>query len=38
MYVLTTEIVADGFTKLLKRVVFKKFKSILGLVNSSTKY
>jgi len=33
-YILITEIVADGFTKLLKRVIFEKFKSMLGLVNS----
>ena len=38
IYVLTTEIVANGFTKLLERVIFKKFKSILGLVNNSAKY
>jgi len=37
-YVPTTEIVADRFTKLLKRVVFEKFKFILGLVDSSAKY
>jgi len=37
-YILITEIVADGFTKLLKQVVFEKFKSILGLVNDSAKY
>ncbi len=35
---LIIEIVANRFTKLLKRVVFEKFKSILGLVNSSAKY
>ena len=38
IYVLTTEIIANGFTKLLKRIVFEKFKSILGLVNNSAKY
>ncbi len=37
-YVLTTDIVADGFTKPLKRVVFEKFKSMLGLVDNSAKY
>ncbi len=37
-YVPTTEIVANGFTKLLKRVAFKKFKSMLGLVNNSAEY
>ncbi len=35
---LITEIVANGFTKLLKRIVFEKFKSILGLVDNSAKY
>ncbi len=38
IYVLTTEIVANRFTKLLKRIVFEKFKSILGLVDNSAKY
>ncbi len=38
IYVLITEIVANGFTKLLKRIIFEKFKSILGLVNNSAKY
>ncbi len=38
IYVLTTEIVANGFTKLLKRIIFEKFKSILGLVDNSAKY
>ncbi len=38
MYVLITEIVANEFTKLLKRVVFEKFKSILSLVNDFAKY
>ncbi len=38
IYVLTTEIVANGFTKLLKRVAFEKFKSMLGLVDNSAKY
>ncbi len=37
-YISITEIVANEFTKLLKRVIFEKFKSILGLVNSSAKY
>ncbi len=32
-YVLITEIVANGFTKPLKRIIFEKFKSMLGLVN-----
>ena len=36
MYVLTTEIVADGFTKPLKKVIFTKFKGILGLVDRTT--
>ncbi len=38
IYVLTTEIVANRFTKLLKRVVFEKFKSMLGLVDNSAEY
>jgi len=38
MYMLTTEIVANRFTKLLKYIIFEKFKSILGLVNNSAKY
>ncbi len=38
IYVLTTEIVANRFTKPLKRIIFEKFKSILGLVNNSAKY
>ncbi len=38
IYVLTTEIVANRFTKLLKQVVFEKFKSMLGLVDESAKY
>ncbi len=38
IYVPTTEIVANRFTKLLKRVVFEKFKSMLGLVDNSAKY
>ncbi len=37
-YVLKMKMVANGFTKLPKRIVFKKFKSILGLVNNSAKY
>jgi len=37
-YILITEIVANKFTKLLKRVVFEKFKSILSLVDDSAKY
>ncbi len=38
IYVPTTEIVANRFTKLLKRIVFEKFKSMLGLVDNSAKY
>ncbi len=38
IYVPTTEIVANRFTKLLKRVMFEKFKSMLGLVNNSAEY
>ena len=38
IYVLITEIIANGFTKPLKRIIFEKFKSILGLVNNSAKY
>ncbi len=38
IYVLTTEIVANRFTKLLEQVAFEKFKSMLGLVNESAKY
>ncbi len=37
-YVPTTDIVANGFTKPLKRVIFEKFKSMLGLVDDSAKY
>ncbi len=37
-YVLTIEIVANRFTKLLEQVVFEKFKSMLGLVDESAKY
>jgi len=37
-YVLIIEIVANKFTKLLKQVVFEKFKSILSLVDDSAKY
>jgi len=38
MYIPTTEIVANSFTKLLKYVVFEKFKSMLSLVDKFTKY
>ncbi len=38
IYVLITDIVANGFTKPLKRVIFEKFKSMLGLVDDSAKY
>ncbi len=38
MYVLITEIEADRFIKLLKGIIFEKFKSILGLVDDSAKY
>ncbi len=38
IYVLITEIVANRFTKLLKRIIFEKFKSMLGLVDNSAKY
>ncbi len=38
IYVLITKIVANGFTKLLERIIFEKFKSILGLVDNSAKY
>ncbi len=37
-YVLITDIVANGFTKPLKRIIFEKFKSMLGLVDNSAKY
>ncbi len=37
-YILITEIVANRFTKLLKQVVFEKFKSMLSLVDDSAKY
>ncbi len=38
IYVLTIDIVANGFTKPLKRIIFEKFKSMLGLVDNSAKY
>ncbi len=37
-YILTAEIVADGFTKPLNRVAFERFKAMLGLVDKSSEY
>ena len=34
-YVPTSEMIADGFTKPLDRVAFKRFKDMLGLVDDS---
>lgn len=34
-YVPTAEMIADGFTKPLDRVAFKRFKDMLGLVDNS---
>ncbi|TVY52954.1 Retrovirus-related Pol polyprotein from transposon TNT 1-94, partial [Lachnellula suecica] len=36
-YIPTVEMVADGFTKPLERILFIKFKSMLGLVDSNAK-
>ena len=35
IYILTSEIIADRFTKPLDRIVFKRFKDILRLVDNS---
>ncbi|TVY53274.1 Copia protein [Lachnellula suecica] len=37
IYILTIEMVTDGFTKPLERILFTKFKSMLGLVDSNAK-
>ena len=34
-YILITEMIADRFTKPLEKVVFAKFKSMLGLVDKT---
>ena len=37
-YIPIAEIVADGFTKPLERIVFNRFKDQLGIQDTSDKY